>query len=285
MKFAIGTVQFGLNYGVANRAGQTSATEAQSILDLARQRGVDTLDTARAYGESERRLGAIGVNDWKVVSKLSAVPDGVRSIPEWIAGEVRASLADLQIPKLHGLLLHRPHQLLESGGPAIYRALQEVREAGLVEKIGISIYGPEELDLVLPKYQFDVIQAPFNLLDRRLIDTGWLARFSQHGTELHVRSIFLQGVLLMNSQERMAKFGKWSGLWKRYEEWLAEAGLSPLDACVRHALQFPEIAKVVIGVDSVSHLSAILDSADGPAPAIPADLQSRDEELINPARW
>jgi aryl-alcohol dehydrogenase-like predicted oxidoreductase len=285
LKFALGTAQFGLNYGIANQQGQTSRDEAKAILDFAWARGMDTLDTAIAYGQSEQRLGEIGIENWQVVSKLPAVPEDCHDITNWVADAVNKSRQRLKVRSLYGLLLHRPQQLLEKEGARLDRALQQLKQDGVVQKIGISIYAPSELDALCSRYRFDVVQSPFNLIDRRLIDTGWLSRLADLGTELHVRSVFLQGLLLFQPADRPQKFTRWSELWAKWDTWLKEVKLTPLEACICFVLSFQDISKVIIGVDSLSQLREILEAAERPMPRIPDELKSSDQDLLNPSRW
>src|ERR1700694_363089 len=135
-RFGLGTVQFGLRYGIANQVGQVSRDGVAAILHQARAAGVDTLDTAIAYGESEQRLGEIGVGQFQVISKLPAMPENHTDVAAWVQESVLGSLKRLKIPKLHGLLLHRSQQLLDTQGDALYRALVTLRDQGKVEKIG-----------------------------------------------------------------------------------------------------------------------------------------------------
>jgi aryl-alcohol dehydrogenase-like predicted oxidoreductase len=285
LKLALGTVQFGLNYGIANQRGQVSGAEAQAILQHGWSSGMDTLDTAIVYGESERLLGQLGISDWRTVSKIPAAPDDCDDILAWATDSIHASLQRLHLSGLYGLLLHQPQQLMGVDGEELYRALQKLKADGLVEKIGISIYAPEELDALLGHYDFDIVQAPFNLIDRRLIESGWLPRLAEQGIELHVRSVFLQGLLLMKSEDRPAKFGRWASLWSAWDAWLVETGLTPTQACLRYVLSFPEIARVIVGVDSLDQLKEILHHKEGLMPTIPQELQTRDLDLLNPSRW
>lgn len=285
MKLALGTVQFGQSYGVANKVGQVSAADAKAILEYAASNGIKLLDTAISYGESEQRLGEIGITDWQVVSKIPAVPDGCGDISGWVSESVRSSLQRLGVPRLYALLLHKPQQLLGADGGRIYAALQKLIENGLVLKVGVSIYAPGELDDLYQRYKFDVVQAPFNLLDRRLIDSGWMSRLADRGAELHVRSIFLQGLLLMPPHERPAKFNRWQALWSGYSEWLRAAKLTPLQACVRYSLSFPEISRVIVGVDNSDQLRTIVEAAGGPMLEFPGALQVHDCDLLNPSVW
>lgn len=285
MKLALGTVQFGQSYGVANQVGQVPVAEAKAILEYAASNGIDMLDTAMGYGDSEQRLGEIGIPEWQVVSKLPAVPDGCGDIVDWIRESVQRSLQRLGLSRLYALLLHKPQQLLGADGSQIYNALQQLKEYGLVQKIGISIYDPAELDDLVIRYEFDVVQAPFNLLDRRLIDSGWMSRLADSATELHVRSIFLQGLLLMPPYDRPAKFNRWQAHWSAYSEWLRSVELTPLQACVRYSLSFPEVTRVIVGVDNSDHLRTIVEAAGGPVPVPPSALQVHDCDLLNPRVW
>ena len=285
MKLALGTVQFGLNYGIANKNGQVPYQEAKAILQQAQSSGIDTLDTAIIYGESENRLGEIGVQEWKVVSKLPSIPDGCEDISQWMTLTVKDSLKKLGVNSLYGLLLHRPKQLLENNGESIFTALQKLKHKGLTKKTGVSIYDPQELHALCNHYNFDLVQAPFNILDHRMIDTGWIYRLAQMGTELHVRSVFLQGLLLMNENDRPAKFNKWLPVWSQYTKWLNKNRLTPLQACLRYVLSVPEISRVIVGVDSLQQLMEILISATGPAPPISDLIKTDDPDLLNPANW
>ncbi len=285
MKLALGTVQFGLNYGVANTSGQVSSEVARDILQHAHQSGIDTLDTAIAYGESESVLGKIGVQPWKVVTKLPAVPDGCTDVTQWVQAQVEGSLERMGIHSLHGLLLHRPGQLLEGIGAELIAALQSLKANGLASKIGISVYGPAELDALYGRYTFDLVQAPLNILDRSLVDSGWAQRLKNDGVEVHTRSAFLQGLLLMPKEKRHAKFERWQDIWSVWDQWLAEIGLSPLQACLRFANPLDCIDRVIVGVDKLAQLEEIIAAAEGMLPSLPQFKTLQDNRLVNPASW
>lgn len=284
-KLALGTVQFGLAYGISNTTGRVTLQEAAAILQRAKTCGLDTLDTAIAYGESEKVLGKLGVRSWEIVSKLPALPNDCLDIQQWVQDEARQSMARLGVSQLHGLLLHRPSQLLENCGTELYEALQAVKEQGLVSKIGVSVYGPDELDLLFDRYSIDLVQAPLNILDRSLVESGWASRLHAAGVEVHTRSAFLQGLLLMPSDQRPAKFGYWPEIWSEWSRWLTETGLSPLQACLRYTCSLPDIDRVVVGVDTASQLDEIITAAEGTLPSLPAFKPLQDQRLINPASW
>jgi len=281
----LGTAQFGYAYGIANQSGQVSREETAAILDHAWKMGVHTLDTAIAYGESEQRLGDIGITRWRVISKLPTIPDACIDVAGWVQEWVMGSLRRLRIPKLGGLLLHQPQQILGPQGDALFEALLTVKGQGIVEKIGVSIYDPGELDALCSRYQFDLVQAPFNVFDRRLVTSGWLHRLRQAGIEVHTRSTFLQGLLLMKVSKRPTRFDRWCSLWDEWDRWLDGQALTPLQACLGFVLSHPEIDCVVIGVDSLRHLQEILHAANTKEVSVPLSLATEDLQLVNPSNW
>jgi len=285
-KIALGTVQFGQNYGVANESGQVSAHECSLILDEAFSHGIDTIDTAIGYGESEAVLGQFDLESWKIISKLPRLPESeFGGASSWVADQVTASFNRLKVGSLYGILLHCPDQLFSPDGKDIYQSLIRLKEMGYIQKIGVSIYSPDELDKIFQEMQFDIVQAPLSILDRRLIHSGWLARLSEANVEIHIRSIFLQGLLLMSNERRPKKFDRWQPVWSEWNCWLLENNLTPLEACLGYALSINEVDRVVVGVDSVSHLSEILSLVSRKKISTPNWPESIDTELLNPAKW
>jgi aryl-alcohol dehydrogenase-like predicted oxidoreductase len=284
LKLALGTVQFGLVYGVANQGGAVALPEAAAILEQARALGIDTLDTAAAYGESEMVLGRLGTDGFAILSKLPILPSDCTGVGAWVEEQLQASLARLGSVRLSGLLLHRSADLLGPKGEELYCALLVARSSGLTAKIGVSIYDPAELDALCARYDFDLVQAPFNILDTRMVDSGWADRLQERGVELHLRSVFLQGLLLMPAERRPQRFARFAPVWKCWEDFLCASGLTPLQACLRAALACTQASKVVVGVDSREHLLEIAAAAQGTLPAGPV-WPPFDPTLVNPTRW
>jgi len=255
------------------------------MLQLALTNGIDTLDTAIAYGESEVALGQVGTQGFKLVTKLPALPDECPHVFTWVMEQVEASFTRLGVSAVYGLLLHRPEQLLGSNGKELYEALCALKEYGKVQKIGVSIYNPLELDELAGRYNFDLVQAPFNIIDSRLHRTGWLQRIKDQEVEIHTRSAFLQGLLLMPEEAVPLKFTQWSDLFKRWHTWLVKHHVSAVQACLAFSLSFPEIDRVIVGVDSLNQLDQIIKASRMKLPDSLPDLYCEAENLINPARW
>ena len=286
-RLAIGTAQFGLNYGIANKVGRVSSGEARNLLLCARERGVRTLDTAASYGDSERCLGEIGVNEWEIISKIPPLPQITQNLDlhKWFEETLHRSLERLRVNTITGLLLHQPSDLIGAYGEVLYSLLADAKKAGITKKIGISVYTPAELDILVDRHPIDIVQLPFNILDQRFAELGWLTRLNKAGIEVHSRSVFLQGLLLMSADARPKKFLGWSKLWDRWDQWLKNSEMSPLVACLSVALMQKKIDRVVIGFDNLAQFEQLCDTNIGPGMEFPTFTDCAIEELINPSTW
>ncbi len=285
-RLGLGTVQFGMTYGVSNTSGRPKRSEMATILSLARLGGMTILDTAIAYGDSETLLGQAGVKDWQVVTKLPTVPDDVSNIAVWMEKQVSGSLARLGLEQLYGVLLHNPAQMHGPRAAALARALEHLHKQGLARRVGVSIqHANHDLPAVLRHLRPSLIQCPFNLLDDDLVAKGWAMKLGAMGCEIHTRSAFLQGLLLMSSAARPAWFDRWSRHWEVWQDWLAESGLEASDACLRFVRSQPDIDCCVVGVDSAEQLRAVMNAGSDPLPSLPPWPAPAEPDLITPSRW
>ena len=227
-RIALGTVQFGLNYGISNNNGLVNKYQTELILSQAFKSNINTLDTAAVYGESESILGEIGIDNFNVITKLPPLPDNQADIRKWAIDNIYSSMKKLNVSSLYALLLHNSVDILGEKGKILNMVLQEFKHKGSIEKIGASIYETEELDdIENGGIDFDIIQAPFNVFDRRLELSGWLPRLGNSDTEVHIRSVFLQGLLLLSSEARPKYFAKWEGHFKLWDDWLEDNKYDP----------------------------------------------------------
>ena len=284
MKLVIGTAQFGSQYGLANKSGELSENEIKKIIKFAIKFGINELDTAVGYGNSEKKLGAMNINDMSIITKIPRYEGNRNNLKKWMIYNVQNSCNKLGVNKLHGLLLHSPNQLQESIGDEIYLLLKLLKEQGFVENIGVSIYNPSELDIYFKEYDFDIVQTPFNVLDTRIRDSGWLNKLKKKGVKVYVRSIFLQGLLLFSQLERDPYFAQWDEL-NYWDKWLYKNKIQPLDACIKFVRAEKRIDKIIVGVDSLYQLQQIYNSFKK-IPIIPDfDWGEIDETLISPQKW
>ena len=289
MKLALGTAQFGMQYGIANSDIKLGLDDIYKILETAKNNGIDTLDTAFRYGESEKNLGRVGAKNWKVISKLHSLDINTKNVYESTNEIVEKSLSNLKIENLEALLIHDVNLLKQDYGDNVWRALENLKQDRVINKLGISIYQPDDLNILYDRYDFNIIQCPISVLDRRINRSDLLSRINQDGKELHARSIFLQGLLLMNSSERPRKFNKWKSLWQTWENWLDQNGISALEACISYVYKLKEVKQVIVGVDSLSQLNEIISSIKTIGKSnnlnLPSELDIEDDLILNPSNW
>ena len=286
-KLGLGTVQFGTDYGLNSLDGQVRPQEVKKILNYARSKQIVLLDTAPAYGNSEEILGGINNSEFQVVTKtrhfdtLKITNDEVSLLNQ----DFNNSLKKLNQIKIYGLLIHNADDLLKPGGEKILDLLQKFKQTNKLMKVGVSVYDHIKLHSILDNFDIYMVQLPFNIIDRRMLDSGMLASLYKKGIEVHARSVFLQGLLLMSAKLMPSKFNRWNNLWKLWHEWLHDNRISPVEASVRYAISFSEISKVLVGVDSVNQLKEIYKASSGTLPKIPDELQTTDADLLNPSNW
>ena len=284
-KLALGTAQFGKKYGITNQIGKVEIKQAREIINLAKNKNIDLVDTAISYGDSEKMIGEIGVLDFNFVSKLPPLPKHKVNIDTWVFDQVKLSLKRLKVKSLYGLLIHKTKDLEGNFGKLLINSLYRLKLKKLVKKIGISIYDPIELDQLFDDMNIDIIQAPLNIFDQRLIHTGWLSKLSKKNIEVHARSIFLQGLLLISKKNLPPQFNRWNNLWKVWHEWLIDNNISALEASIRYGLAIKEVKKVIVGVEEKQQLKEILAASVGKIPSLPAELIINDLNLLNPSNW
>jgi aryl-alcohol dehydrogenase-like predicted oxidoreductase len=264
--------------------GETlSREEVARILDTAAGHGIDAIDTAIAYGQSESVIGETAQNRFKIISKLPPIPLDVSNVSHWVRTQVEASLSRLKCTSLDALLLHRSQDLTDAHGAELYAAINSLKVEKIIQRFGVSIYTPDELDGIIGTFDIDVVQAPLNVFDRRIL--GVIDQLTALNIEVHVRSVFLQGVLIAKPENRPQRFQPWSEHFARFDKWVNTSGMSAMACCLGFALQQPGIAKLVIGTTSAKSLAEIMTSIPNTHLEVPAHLQSSIEQLIDPRSW
>ncbi len=241
-KIGLGTVQFGLNYGINNSVGQVEGEEVKRILQKAQEVGIQTLDTARAYGNSEKVLGEYisNVDFFEIVSKFSKSPN-----------EILNSLQFLKAEKLYGYLFHSFSVFLES--PSFFDSLLQLKKEQKVDKIGFSLYYPHELEKLFDQnIVFDLVQIPYNIFDRRF--EYLFPELKKRNIEVHVRSIFLQGLFFMPPEKLSAHFDDIKSKLRKLQLQAKEMQLSLATLPLYFVLQNSDIDKAILGVSSVRDL-------------------------------
>ena len=282
-RIVLGGAQLGLPYGILNGGETLSREEVARILDTAVDHGIDSIDTAIAYGQSESIIGETSQNRFNIISKLPPLPVDISNVSEWVHSQVQGSLYRLKCTSLDALLLHRPQDLTGAQGAELYAAIGSLIAEKMIHRFGVSIYSPDDLEGIIGTFDIHVVQAPLNVFDRRIL--GVTDQLSALNIEVHVRSVFLQGVLIANPINRPQRFEPWSEHFALFDEWVRSSGVSAMACCMGFALQQPGIAKLVIGTTSAESLDEIMNSIPNSVLEAPTHLQSSVEQLIDPRFW
>ena len=258
-KIALGTVQFGMNYGISNTTGQVSFDEIGKILDYCKASAIDTLDTAQGYGECEKILGQFDLFPYKIITKLLG------------SARLETSLENLRLSSIYGLMFHSEKECNDQ----TWKQFEYYKAQGLVKKIGVSVYSPKILNNLIERYPIDIVQFPMNILDQRFIPL--LGKLKNKGIEVHSRSTFLQGLLLMKS---IPPF------FAEIEDKISAIPFPRLE----HALAFvkaqSEIDRMVLGVTKLQDLKEICAAFNAKLGRINYSKYSiTNEKFINPSMW
>jgi aryl-alcohol dehydrogenase-like predicted oxidoreductase len=286
-KLGLGTVQWGVPYGVSNQHGITAPETVRNILGEAKACGVVVLDTASLYGESESVLGANDLSMFQVVTKTPRFgsPRITDEQAEILSQTFRQSLVRLSLQNAYGLLVHHADDLVAPGGEKLVAALNSMKESGTVEKVGVSVYDGEQLAAVLEVFRPDIVQLPLNVLDQRMLKNGWLARLRREGVETHIRSVFLQGLLLMPLERIPAYFSPIQPLLERWQKAASVQGFSLTQAALSFVRDIDEVDTVLVGVEDLQQFRSCAEDFAVPRYFDASGLACDESAFINPSQW
>ena len=287
-KIGLGTAQWGMPYGVSNKLGQTPAKEIKRILKVAHSAGISLLDTASLYGNAEQALGQSNLSSFRVITKTPKFGKNLVSQAdlEHLVQTFTASLQNLGLKSVYGLLIHDVDDIFAPNGSQLIDALKQLKSQGHISKIGISIYGSSQIKKALDFFKPDIIQLPINVLDQRLIQDGTIAHLSGLGIEVHARSAFLQGLLLMQINDYMPKyFEPWLPLLSKWHSFCGDQLISPLHAALGFVCGLKDISYALVGVENQKQLKEILDNSTTLNSFDFEQFASDDLKLLDPSVW
>ena len=282
-KIALGSAQFGMDYGITNSRGRIKQEKINELLGLAHRSGIRTIDTAQTYGCSENAIGdylSKNPNEhWKIVTKVSADFENLR---EALAG----SYDRLTIPP-YALLAHSAELFLEHD---FQNQILALRSEGLVQAVGVSLYTEIEIEQVLgAAYCPELIQLPINILDTRLYHGGSLKKIYERGVDIHARSVFLQGLFYLPESEVERRFPEAYSTIEKLRLIAHEVDLELSELSLLWLLGIQEISSVIIGVDSPAHLSRHLETltkgVDSQVFEAALAIRFTNPKILNPSLW
>ncbi len=302
MKIALGTAQFGLDYGISNQQGKVNIPEVTNILEQALSLGIDTLDCAGAYGDSEAVLGKLGASKrFNLISKIPALSIEQNTITQFF----EQSLNNLKSDSLDTMLFHQAENLIEHPNKLqLFTQLALLKKQKLIKKIGVSVYSPEQLKIIAESFPIDIVQVPVNIFDQRFLSPNVMQLCSDKKIKLHARSIFLQGLLFIEEEKLSPYFEPYKNKLKAFNALAKHLSCTKLTLALAIALLAKRLTyktckeeessycfeKLVIGVCSTKQLIEVVNAYEQVN-----QLRITNEELysladtrlgfINPSQW
>jgi aryl-alcohol dehydrogenase-like predicted oxidoreductase len=283
MKLVIGSAQLGMNYGLFNNK-KISRNEFKKIEKLVLRSNINFIDTATSYGNSENIIGNSRLKKLHIITKIKLPRKKNIHIKNWVSQEISRSLIKLKINKIYGVLIHNYKDLLGKNGKNYLLSLQELKRKKIIKKIGISVYSPQEIKKIWKFWKPDIIQAPFNPLDNRILVSGWINILKKFKVKIFVRSIFLQGLLINeNSSFIINKNSKI--LLNKFKIWCYKNNVPLLKACLHFIKQFKKIDYLVVGFNNYNELKEIIDVFKKKLIIVPRKFSTNKINLIDPRKW
>lgn len=282
----LGTAQFGSGYGITNKLGRISDNSISEILAVAQEAGIDLFDTAPDYGDAQARLGSLRGTESspRYVSKFSLADSG----EFFVGGETlyASSLADLRVDTLYGLLFHRVADLRDSRATVAWNVLTKARETGVISRIGASIYDPNDLEIVVERFpDLDLIQFPGNLLDRRLLEHPEVHRLHAAGVEVHVRSAYLQGILLAEPERLPQHFAPLQTVLEKIRHDAKERNTTAMGLALGYLKHHPVVDAVLVGATTPDELRSTVDAWTATNAESAISVPDLPQEILDPRLW
>ncbi|WP_243297587.1 aldo/keto reductase [Bacillus litorisediminis] len=300
-KLILGTAQLGSMYGIGNKTGKPTKQQALEIIRFAFARGIKTLDTAPGYGDSESIIGEFLNEQRKIQQNLPAIITKIPSvnlsssyssecIDILIEKSIHTSLNQLNIETIDVCLLHHPKDMISYKGQVVSSVLR-LKNEGVIKKIGVSVYTPEEVKMAVSLGCFDVIQVPINIMDHRLLHSGLLHDLYKSKIDIYARSIYLQGLLFLDPDDLPPYLQCAKKPLENLRELSSQTGLSVSELSMLFVRDIPEIKKMVIGCETKSQLKRNLQIMT--LPKLTDDIikqihllfEDMPEKVVNPTQW
>ena len=292
LRLVLGTAQLGMSYGIANSAGMPSFSEATAIVSKAFNKGVRYFDTAQAYGDSEEILGNIlqelgVINEVNILSKISPYINYQDN--DVVSRSIQESLERLGVCKLYGIMLHKEN-ILDYWDEGLGEVLSSFKNSGVIKHIGVSVYTPNRASQALEISEIDLIQIPSSIFDRRFESLEITQKAKQRNYELHIRSVFLQGLLLMPLDQVPSYLNFIKPILNQFEELTLSVGLTKQEVALLYIREYWPNAYVLFGAENATQVSSNIDCWGKKIDKNVFNLflepfSKLEEKIIRPDRW
>lgn len=285
-KFILGTAQFSGNYGILSN--NISIGEIKKIFSYLKKNKMYVLDTSTEYKKADRKIGKSLKSSWKVITKIDISKFYTKEsnqIEKFIINKLNKHKKNLKVKSIDTLLTHKSECLLKKRGRVIYNVLKKLKNKNYFKKFGYSIYSFNDFEKISNSLKPDIIQCPYNVFDRRLENKKILYLIKSNKIKIHVRSVFLQGLLLLNVNNIPKKLKVFRNKFQVWNNWLTLKNLDPITACLNFVLKNRNIDKIVIGVNSFRQLKQILETKNQKKIFFPKTISVNNLKLLNPSKW
>lgn len=282
-KFILGSANFGTPYGTSNSSKKISKTEIREILDLAKQNKISQIDTAFNYKNSEKLIGNfIKKKDFTIITKLPKIGKKISLVQK----SVLQSLKRLKRKQVYGVLVHSLEDLKSPNIKKIFLELEKLKNKKIIKKIGVSVYSEKNLANIIKKYNIDIVQFPASVFDLRFLKKNLFLRLKRKKIKILTRSIFLQGIIFLNKQVIMNKFGKHSKHIIKFKKDFNNDTNKMINYCLSFVENFKHIDGIIIGVNSSRELVQILNNSKIKIKIKNFNKYSiKSEKILKPYNW
>ena len=284
-KIIIGSANVNVSYGL--KKNKISGNKFKKLLNFAKTKKLRIIDTSPSYGDAEKVIGSINKN-FQIITKKTKISFSIKNknIEKWILNKLNSSQNNLKLKKIHGILIQDAKTLLTHRGKKIYYIIKKLKKLGIIKKIGISIYDFRILTKIIEKFKIDFIQAPFNILDQRLLHNKLNLKIKKKGIKIHARSIFLQGLLTEKNiklpKKNSAELKKILSQWN---DWTKKNNIDPLHACLEFILINKNIDKFVIGFNNLDQLKQVVNYKKKNINFSNFRIKIKNPNILDPRKW
>ncbi|MFX1383433.1 MAG: aldo/keto reductase [Promethearchaeota archaeon] len=300
-KITLGTAQLGLDYGIANLNGKPSFKKSLEILNYAWENGINTFDTSPSYGDSEQILGSFistklceNFEDINIISKLLKIElmdnASYEDLYLYIKKQIHQSLKTLNIQKINTFLLHHAPDIFFRDGLVI-DCLNEIKEEGLIDIFGLSVYNPNEVEESLKFKKIKAIQIPINIFDQRLINRGLLKKLKENNYTVYARSIYLQGLFFMDPRNLPKYIESSKEMIIKLQEIAQQFNIPIANLALLFVRDLPGVSSLIIGIEKleqiVENVKILKEKALNSEiyKRIRDEFSNVPEKIVNPSLW
>ena len=286
-RIGIGTVQWGQGYGLGSKNGSVPIDDLDRIVKKALEENVSCIDTSQNYGIAESLIGQYVKGAIPVVTKITVMADKTKLVDAYrdLHISINRSKKNLKTKQLESFLVHNPDFLKSNNVQVYIDALKKLKDNNVVKKIGISVYNEQEITSAIKLMSPDIIQVPINVFDQRLLKNGLLNEIKNNNCEIHARSIFLQGLLLLRCSELNNFFKPIATKIQNWQDFCKKENVSCTTAALNFIKNIDQVDVAIIGINSYQQFEQNLSNYKKDFNFDSSPFAIDNDRFIDPRKW